>query len=221
MQEAGDPTIPAYTYETINSSGVSHRVEMTYYQSTTMRNNAYSGNGTGAGQMPVHTLASEHNSLYRYGFEIHQPSSGVSDGTISYSAYSGNGTQSDPYIQGWENLITSINTNPWTNGNPCTRLGNRWRLPNIKELAIMRNLGIFNSIGDNDFFLSCSMGVITENGIKITNPTDQRTKNGQDYNPNSSPSNGNMHYYMSSLRDQITQAMGSSYYVRCVRDYIP
>lgn len=54
-----DPTIPAYTFipnheEDIKRGG---RVEMTYYQATTMRNTAYDGNGTGSGRMPVHLIS--------------------------------------------------------------------------------------------------------------------------------------------------------------------
>ena len=33
------------------------------------------------------------------------------------------------------------------NKNPCSRLGADWRVPNLKELAIMRNIGIFAELG--------------------------------------------------------------------------
>lgn len=214
-----DPTIPAYSYISVNSEQVSGRVEMSYYQSTTMRTTAYDGNGTNAGQMPVHTISQTYNSLYRYGFEIHNPGNGGStDGTIT-AVETNTGGENPTYIQGWDNLITYINTNP-NNLNPCTELGDRWRLPNVKELAIMRNLSLING---SDRILSCSVGVITANGKKINNPTEQRTTDGKEYNPNNSNGNGNgnQHYFMNAVDNNITQGWISSYGIRCVRDYIP
>ncbi len=206
---ANDPTIPAYSFIPNDAQNIKRggRVEMTYYQATTMRNNAYNGNGTGAGRMPVHLISDPANSLYRYGFEIYEGDE--SNGTISAAATATR--------QGWTVLTDNINDRPAdisSSNNPCTRKGDRWRLPNVKELAIMRNLGV---ISGGSRYVSCSVGVITGNGIKITNVTDQATTNGQAYNGR----NGNTHYFMNTIETNITQNEQNSYQVRCVRDYVP
>lgn len=204
-----DPTIPAYTFIPNDNSNYKKggRVEMTYYQATTMRNTAYNGNGTGAGRMPVHLISDPANSLYRYGFEIYEVDE--SNGTIS--------AEGTTRKQGWIVLMDNINDRPADtskSSNPCTQKGDRWRLPNVKELAIMRNLGVIS--GDSRY-VSCSVGIITKDGTKITNVTDQATTNGQPYNGY----NGNMHYFMNTVSTNITQNEQNSYRVRCVRDYVP
>lgn len=114
-------------------------------------------------------------------------------------------------------LMDNINSRPANlsnSSNPCTKKGDRWRLPNVKELAIMRNLGV---ISGANRYVSCSVGIITEDGTKITNVTDQATTNGQTYNGK----NGNIHYFMNTISSNITQNEQNSYNVRCVRDYVP
>lgn len=213
-----DPTIPAYTFTPNDNRNLKRggRVEMTYYQATTMRNTAYDGNGTGSGRMPVHLISSPANSLYRYGFEIYDCGEGrESNGSIDATPESGSWYATAK--QGWTVLMDNINNRPSDESeikNPCTKLGNRWRLPNVKELAIMRNLGV---ISGGYRYVSCSVGIITQDGTKITNVTDQATTNGQTYNG----SNGNTHYFMNTIETNITQNEQDSYHVRCVRDYVP
>ena len=199
---------------------------MDYYPLTAMRTTAYTGNGIDEDEMPVHTIAQEYNSIYRYGFQVHTPASGEYDGTMeAYNTQSGSNRNTIYYSAwNWENMITYINTNPSTQRNPCTQLNvdgeSGWRLPNIKELAIMKNLGIITN--GNAPYLSCSMGVIASgNGQRLANVSDAPTTNGGNRYTNGSNSNNNTHNFMSTVDDgRITQAWTSdSYHIRCVRDY--
>lgn len=242
FQINSDPTIPAYTFIPNDASNktLGGRVEMTYYQSTTMRGDAYIGNGTGANQMPVHTINENYNSLYRYGFEIHRTTTGSEyDGSMSASdtstGYNGD-TQYYSYWA-WENMRNYINNNPQGNRNPCTQLNTNgvtgWRLPNIKELAIMKNLGIITK--GNAPYLSCSMGVIARNGSRITPDSSPMTSGTRRYKTSGYNSDGdwvviadndNTHYFMCTVKGddsestgKITQAWQGTYHIRCVRDY--
>lgn len=231
-----DPIIPAYTFIPKDASNPKKggRVEMSYFQSTTMRNNAFTGgNGTNANQMPVHTIAEEYNSIYRYGFEIHDSSTATDanktyDGTMTASDTPTRSYQGTTYYSAWywENMINYINTNPTDHNNPCTQLNTGtetgWRLPNLKELAIMRNLEVIDYANQGPF-LSCSMGVIaSKEGQHLNNvyqyPTTDGTTNRYS---NGSVNNNNIHNFMIVVQGgTITQKWDQdTYRIRCVRDY--
>lgn len=193
-----DQTIPAYTFFPNDPSdrkkgGI---VKMSYYQTTTMRTNPYTGNGTGNGEMPVHTIAQEYNSLYRYGFEIHDSyitNSNNYDGRINRTS--------------WKDLRDAINDSPESNPNPCTNLNiegeTGWRLPNIKELAIMKNLGVI--VNFSPYMLSCSMGIYDNKGKKFITPYSDEN---------------NTLYFNSINSTRITQEENGIYNIRCVRDNV-
>lgn len=198
-----DPTIMAYTFEPNDADNPKRggKVKMTYYQSTTLRTNSYNGNGTGAGQMPVHLISDEENSLYRYGFEISDCGEGKeTDGIIEGSELEG------IEFKDWWVMMDNMHS---ATENPCNEKGDRWRLPNVKELAIMFYL---NVITGSERYTSCSIGVITGNGSKISNVNEQPTTK---------------HYFINTQTDILTQsAIGyqkqyNYYNVRCVRDCIP
>lgn len=108
-------------------------VRMTYYDNSSIRANRYSGNGAGSGQMPVHVSTSPYNMVYK-AFEF-----ATADLDINRPS------------EGW----TVATTPAYINGNPCAKNGEGWRVPNQKELTIMRNLGVLS--GDTyDFWLSCT-----------------------------------------------------------------
>ncbi len=141
-------SVRAYTYTT---TGTYHRVLPTYYELTNTRSVAYSGNGTGSGQMPVHVMYDgDYNAVYRGGFEI-----------LS-SRHDLVKNDDNNNVQHWLDYIA---------GNPCADIdidGGRWRLPNATELAIMQNEGEFKS--DDTFYLSCTaLGFNSTEGKKITN----------------------------------------------------
>lgn len=199
-----DQTIPAYTF--IPNDGIVQnggKVYPTYYQATQMRNTRYSGNGTSPGKMPVHTIAEEYNTIYQGGFEISNPSNEIA------------GAKYDGIIraEGWKVLINYINNNPNENDhrNPCTVKGDGWRLPNVRELAIMKNLGAINMNANYNYFICCSMGAFDQKGTKYLTVNDAFI--------NSSDTK----FFMSAVRlseteFNIQQEFHNPYYVRCVRD---
>lgn len=135
-----DKTVPAYIHDE-----ASRTVRMKYYDMESYRRSeTFNSNGTGDGQMPVHIISQERYSLTYSTFEY-------SPGSKSYnkSRYDGSiskdNTESDV-----ENKI---------NNNPCKDLGIGWRIPNVSELAIMRNIGLFDDMHDGGNFvyiLSCT-----------------------------------------------------------------
>lgn len=124
-----DGVQPAYT-----QSG--NIISMTYYDVASIRANRYSGNGNGNGQMPVHYINDdEYNKLYR-SFEF-----STSDITIANKGGTG--------------MLTPSTIQNYINSNPCSSLsGTGWRVPNLKELAIMRNLGVLTGAGN--IWISCT-----------------------------------------------------------------
>lgn len=122
----------AYTHDSDRK-----RFIMNYYDPASIRPNRYRGNGTEAGQMPVHTLASDYNKVY-YAFEY-------SDDQIDIpAAYRPTGINNN-YFTLLQNFV---------NSNPCRDKGTDWRIPNQLEITIMRNAGLFN---DSNPCLSCSV----------------------------------------------------------------
>lgn len=178
-----DPIIVAYESYT-NSSGRTC-FKPTFYNLTNIRQVPYTGgNGNGSFQMPVHSLVDyDYNSIYRNGFEVYRSDASTITSNVSPGR--------------WTNLRNTINGT----GNPCSKLtGNGWRLPNINELAIMRNYGL---IRDN-WYLSCTMAAFDNNGTKVT-PYDNTTTT---------------HFFLWALTGSITQSWKdhTSALIRCVRD---
>lgn len=191
-----DQTIPAYTYD---FSGKYKKIFPTYYNTSSLRVNVYEGNGTDEGQMPVHSLANaRYNSLYRNGFEIY---STEPLGHITYQdkpASTNSWRSLIPFIQSSDNYCNKLNEESDKNGGG-------WRLPNLCELAIMRNLALIKYANT----LSCTMGAFDSQGVKVEPDTDT----------------GSQHYFMSAILTNITQGAPDevaepdyTYYFLCVRD---
>lgn len=198
-----DQTIPAYTYAPNNGNiKDGGKVYPTYYQATQMRSTRYFGNGTEAGQMPVHTIAENYNTIYQGGFEISNPEG---DESIAGAKYDGQINASN-----WKDLIGYINTNPNDHPNPCTRKGDGWRIPNVRELAIMKNLGVINMNSGQNSFLCCSMGVINGNGKKILTINDTFLDSEKQF--------FNIALRLDANEFNIQQDFKQNNYVRCVRD---
>lgn len=176
-----DQTVMAYTYDK-----ATRVVKPTYYSIENKRPYRLSGNGAGTGQMPVHSLSNyEYNSIYREGFE-------VSERQI--------GSISNP--KSWTSLKTTVESS----SNLCneSKEGGKtgWRLPNVTELAVMRNLGLLTS---GQFNISCSMVQFNSNGIKVE--------------PSSSTPSGTR-YFLFADGSIVTQGWEEkeNLYFRCVRD---
>lgn len=171
----------------------SNIVEMKYYDPRSIRVIAYTGNGDtptdyNPNPMPSHLVTQyEYNMVYK---EFEFSSTDLPDGVPS----------------GYRNA-TGLQTYMYT--NPCSTLNTTakggWRIPNQKEAAILRNLGILSG---GSCWLTC-----TANYFNTT------TGYGGDY------TNGqNRFLVMLSthgilLTDKNISQQGSNMRVRCVRDY--
>lgn len=156
------------------------RVTMSYYDENSIRTTIYTGKGNKneAGYMPVHMIDSD----------INRP----------YSAFE------------YSDLVNNsfrISVNNISNSNPCAgRAGTGWRLPNQKELAIMRNLGLFEEKDNKlngDFAPSCTMSYFDNSGAP-----------GGNYPYNN-------HFFMVTRKDGGSQIESDQLVAgyRCVRDY--
>lgn len=186
-------------------------VRMTYYDNASIRTEKITGKGnsdTGGG-MRMHPVTDPLNKVY-YAFEYSDLESPIVSDNLNATA---------------TNIIRS------TTGNPCyTMSGENWRLPNQKELAIMRDLGLFEAMpqkinggtaGNDNYALSCTYDYFTTagEGTAQGTPTYTLDRNGV---PN--------HRLMVTRRDGGTRLplKNSSsdsprfhLYYRCVRDVEP
>lgn len=145
-------------------------VEMTYYDPRSVRQTAYSGNGssTEEGVMPIHNIISPYNMPFRK-FEYAPDDIEISSDDWQLTA-----------------LGAYIESNPCKEKDTATKSG--WRVPNQKEIAILKNEGVHP--GNNVLWLSCTysyfntvtgvggkyvsaqnlfMGMLSSQGVMLTN----------------------------------------------------
>lgn len=169
-------------------------IRMSYYDINSIRTNPLNGNGEGTDQMPVHTIADQkYNKVYR-GFQY---SEGTKTGQYPDTGLKYDGTVEDHYSS--EQIKTFIHS------NPCKGLdGNGWRIPNQKELSIMRNEKLQTEIGGTNYIISCTTGFYNTDG-KGSNDVDD-----------------GIHNFLMATYRAITQNNGDfsskTFYYRCVRD---
>lgn len=108
-------------------------IEMAYYDLASVRPYKLAGNGEDSGQMPVHISTDQYNMVYT-AFEF-KPAS-------------------DDRPMPSDSATLSLTPQYINSNNACRRYGLEWRLPNQSELAIMRNLGLFESNNDYHYWLS-------------------------------------------------------------------
>ena len=145
--ENSDGTQMAFTHDGDATNGGT--VTMTYYDSESVR-------APHSGAFPIHPINDQQYNRCAYSFEF-APLQGNTADNQNFQ-YSGASDQN------------SINT--WIAGNPCKNLNtndhNGWRVPNQKELSIMRNLGLFNNMtSDQRYILSCTRELYDLGGIRI------------------------------------------------------
>ncbi len=156
-------------------------VSLSYYEGNSVRSVPLNGNGTGNGQMPVHTINNQNYNMCYSSFEY-----------------------SDANYDGFFDNYTQLTVDR-INDNPCSsKSGSGWRLPNQKELAIMRNLGLFGNVEFNGYYMISST----------------MTYYDADGNGNNETSNK---HWIASRADGLTQLTPSNHYswelrYRCVRD---
>lgn len=161
-------------------------VRMTYYDPVSIRSVTYTGNGTGANEMPVHMVTSEYNLPYK-AFKYLMESPGN-----EYNIISGD----------FSSRVELINKNPCSSLNNAVN-GYGWRLPNQKELAILRNLGVLSFSGSS-YITSCTVSFFNQSGL------------GGDMSDNK---------FMGARQDASCQlgyvdSWNRTANIRCVRDYV-
>lgn len=209
-----DKTVPAYTYAPTNSNDINQGgiVTMSYYSLSSIRVNPLLGNGTGNGQMRCHVISNRtYNSLFEK-FEI-------SPGRYTRNVTVLNQDYTMKYDFEYTNNYSLVGLRNLINDNPCSVLDtddkSGWRVPNIKEVAIMRNLGLLDALRyeyQNStyacFAASCTFSTFNSNGI----------------NTNTLPAGNTLtNKILVSRFDGLTQtdAISSNsrpWFIRCVRD---
>lgn len=198
----GEKVIAAYKHDDTN-----REIILTNYDPASIRQTKYTGAGNSPETpyaMTIHPVTSEMNRLYP-AFQ-YTSSGSVSTQYITFNYK--NTAQWITRISGYE-YITTI--------NPCSTVtegGYSWRLPNQKELAIMRNLGVLGNLSGAQYALSCTYDYYDITG----------KNGGSAFLLNNSPN----HYFMGSRADGGTRLSaynldnnGRQVYIRCVRDIDP
>lgn len=178
-----DKVVQAYEHDADNKV-----VRMTYYDANSVRTITYSGNGNGEGEMPVHLVNSQYNMPYKaFQYQVGNPIDGIFNANTNANK---------------DNVLKEVTDA--INNNPCKDLGTGWRIPNQKELAIMRNLGVVD-INEGLYVTSCTVSYFNKNSMT-----------GGTYTPYE-------HLFMGARSDASCQCSigdGQPIYIRCVRDYI-
>lgn len=146
-----DGVDPAY----VGTTGTGTRstggvVKVNHYYGNSLRD--YSGRA-----LPMHKSNSPYNKLGRYGFEIAlrgNQTTTQQNGEASATAYRSS---------------TTVYTNAVDNQTPCATLNSNsgrtgWRVPNQKEIVIMRRLGVLSG----NFFMTCTQEYWNTNGQSNT-----------------------------------------------------
>lgn len=190
-----DKVTKAYVHD-----ATAHTFKMTYYDGASIRANSYSSNGTSLGSMPIHTITSPYNAVY-FGFEY-------STDDITIPAASRPATDNDNNFNNQYNRLEN-----YINGNPCASAGlsgTGWRIPNQKELTMMRNANLFTSYANNTTWLTCTVNYFDyTNGAGNDNTTNKRYLV-------ITPLQGTQ-----LTRNNMSSAVGNQsngFFIRCVRD---
>lgn len=178
------------------------RVTMTYYDDLSVRKELIDG------YMPRHCIYDarpqyNYNRVYK-AFEYSVGSEGKG---YKYDYHGdGNGWSIKRWLEEVDMVCDNLNYN---------NKGRKWRVPNQKELAIMRNLGLFDELEENNaLFLSCTQGYYDIDGVGLA-------KSLTDSPDNVFQNRG----FLGSRRDGGSQLINGynnlQLYVRCVRDVEP
>ena len=138
--------------------------------------------------MPIHVINSPYNMPYK-AFEYQE---------VALKDEKGN--DYNPGLSS-STIISSINSNPCSSLNSGNKTG--WRVPNQKELTILRNAGAISFSGT--YVTSCTMSYFDTSGVGSDNP-------------------GATHRFMGVRWDATCQlavdVTDGSVRIHCVRDYI-
>lgn len=201
----------AYVHDATN-----RKVKMTYYDNASIRTEKITANGNSGtgGSMGIHPTTDPLNKVY-YAFEY---SDGFSETSYLYVSNQG---QTNEQLRPTNTIVRDVISND--TANPCYGMeGDGWRLPNQKELAIMRNLNLFEAMptyksgtSPFNFVISCTYNYFTTDGKGTDQGTPTYTLT------NNSPN----HYLMVTRKDGGTQLLKNRndlrLFYRCVRDVEP
>lgn len=144
-----DGTTMAFTYTGSNANGGT--VTMTYYEAQSVR-------PPHTGALPIHPITDQEYNRCAYSFEFAKPTAG------NYTNYTYEGYDADKSISENQSAL-----NKWVADNPCKDLKQGghtdWRVPNQKEISIMRNLGIFDNFGW--YAISCTRELYDSGGNRV------------------------------------------------------
>lgn len=140
---SGEKVDPAYesdlgTGNNFNTGGV---VKVKHYYGTSLRDNS-------GRPLPMHKSYSDYNKLGRYGFEVALRG----NQTTQQSEEAGTSGTGYNYVSS-----TTAYTNAVNAASPCATLNTNsgrtgWRVPNQKEIVIMRRLGVLSG----SFYMTCT-----------------------------------------------------------------
>lgn len=140
-----DGTTMALTLDGTNAAGGT--VTLTYYDSRSVR-------APIQGQLPIHPITDQDYNRCAYKFQYAAPTEG---GYWNYTLSGDNPNQ------------TSINN--WIDENPCRNLNQGghtdWRVPNQKEVSILRNLKLLEKMPNDDYLLTCTRELYNSNGNRV------------------------------------------------------
>lgn len=186
----GEKVAAAYKHD-----AATRTVKMTYYDELSIRKEKFES------PLPAHYIwnadqSSNYNMVYK-AFEY-------SNGSNEVTTWTGNAAKRFRYD--WHGAVESA---VFENNTPCSSLNTNgqkgWRVPNQKELAIMRNLGVFTNIPAGNYAASCTLEYYDSDGNGIVLSIDNRKRS-----------------YMATRSDGGTRiASGTNAYIRCVRDVEP
>lgn len=182
-----DKVTMAYVHD-----GNTRTVRMSYYDLASVRPNKYTSNN-GSDAMPLHTINSDYNMVYK---------------AFEYASDDIKVTRTD--IANATSYATYINGNPCNVKNTDTSTG--WRVPNQKELTILRNAGVFNAHQSYTTWLSCTVGYFNYSDGQGNSSTANKYLLVMQKEQGVQLTNNNFNYAFGSI--------GSSdgMFVRCVRD---
>ena len=140
-----DGTTMAFTLKGTNATGGT--VTLTYYDSRSVR-------APIQGLLPIHPITDQNNNRCAYEFEFAAP---TQDNYWNFTLSGDNPNQ------------TEINN--WIAGNPCKDLNQGghtdWRVPNQKEVSILRNLKLLQNMPNDDYLLTCTRELYNSNGTRV------------------------------------------------------
>lgn len=161
-----DPISPAYVNSEIDSNTKGGVIKVNGYASTSLRNRA-------TGVLEVHSTNSTSNRVCRYGFEVSEAGGDLDTGSGKFNSTDFKKGEDYNYLNKeektkrfFDQYISLVNNN-----GECEKLNKStkrsgWRIPNQKELILMRIMGALNDdrYKASTYFISSSQAFYSKDG---------------------------------------------------------